>query len=110
MHFFSHYLSKIVHTDELDIDTLAKGTTGFTGADIENMVNQAALRAAVEGCPMVMLPHFEEARDRILMGSLLNTVNSVLRPISRFAVIEILMITLKNSLYCRACEIERALA
>uniref|UniRef100_A0A0N4V6W3 AAA domain-containing protein n=1 Tax=Enterobius vermicularis TaxID=51028 RepID=A0A0N4V6W3_ENTVE len=65
---FGHYLSKIVHTDELDIDTLAKGTTGFTGADIENMVNQAALRAAVEGCPMVMLPHFEEARDRILMG------------------------------------------
>lgn len=65
---FSHYLSKIIHTDELNIDTLAKGTTGFTGADIENMVNQAALRAAIDGCSMVMMPHFEEARDRVIMG------------------------------------------
>lgn len=65
---FKHYLNKIVHTDELDVDVLAKGTTGFTGADIENMVNQAALRAAIDGYPMVMIPHFEEARDRILMG------------------------------------------
>ncbi|VDK52779.1 unnamed protein product, partial [Anisakis simplex] len=65
---FSLYLSKIIHTDEVNLDVLAKGTTGFTGADIENMVNQAALRAASDGCHMVMLSHFEEARDRIIMG------------------------------------------
>ncbi|VDM39866.1 unnamed protein product [Toxocara canis] len=64
----SYYLSKIIHTDEVNIDVLAKGTTGFTGADIENMVNQAALKAASDGCPMVMMPHFEEARDRVIMG------------------------------------------
>jgi len=37
------YLTKILHRD-IDIDVLARGTTGFTGADLENMVNQAALR------------------------------------------------------------------
>uniref|UniRef100_A0A915C4K5 AAA+ ATPase domain-containing protein n=1 Tax=Parascaris univalens TaxID=6257 RepID=A0A915C4K5_PARUN len=63
-----HYLSKIIHTDEVNVDTLAKGTTGFTGADIENMINQAALKAASDGCPMVLMSHFEDARDRVLMG------------------------------------------
>uniref|UniRef100_A0A914RHN6 AAA+ ATPase domain-containing protein n=1 Tax=Parascaris equorum TaxID=6256 RepID=A0A914RHN6_PAREQ len=65
---FRHYLSKIIHTDEVNVDTLAKGTTGFTGADIENMINQAALKAASDGCPMVLMSHFEDARDRVLMG------------------------------------------
>lgn len=37
------YLSKILH-DEIDLDILARGTSGFTGADLENMINQAALR------------------------------------------------------------------
>lgn len=66
---FRHYLSKIIHTDEVNVDTLAKGTTGFTGADIENMINQAALKAASDGCPMVLMSHFEDARDRVLMGA-----------------------------------------
>lgn len=38
------YLEKILHKD-IDVPLLARGTTGFTGADLENMVNQAALRA-----------------------------------------------------------------
>lgn len=37
------YLTKILH-DEIDLDMLARGTSGFTGADLENMINQAALR------------------------------------------------------------------
>lgn len=37
------YLGKIL-AKEIDVDVLARGTTGFTGADLENMVNQAALR------------------------------------------------------------------
>lgn len=37
------YLAKVLHED-IDIDMLARGTTGFTGADLENMINQAALR------------------------------------------------------------------
>lgn len=39
----THYLGKIMSKD-VNVDMLARGTTGFTGADIENMINQAALR------------------------------------------------------------------
>lgn len=61
------YLSKIL-TREVDIDVLARGTTGFTGADLESMVNQAALRAAIEGANSVSMRHLENARDKVLMG------------------------------------------
>ncbi|XP_055382941.1 ATP-dependent zinc metalloprotease YME1L [Condylostylus longicornis] len=61
------YLSKVLH-DEVDIDMLARGTTGFTGADIENMVNQAAIRAAIDGADTVTMKHLETARDKVLMG------------------------------------------
>lgn len=64
---FSLYLSRIIH-EKLNIEPLAKGTTGFTGADIENMVNQAALKAATEGCSRVVMRHLEDAKDRIVMG------------------------------------------
>ncbi|KAI1729230.1 peptidase family m41 domain-containing protein [Ditylenchus destructor] len=65
---FNLYLDKITHDKNVVVDTLAKGSTGFTGADIENMVNQAALKAATEGCKRVYMRHLDEARDRILMG------------------------------------------
>uniref|UniRef100_A0AC34F7M3 AAA+ ATPase domain-containing protein n=1 Tax=Panagrolaimus sp. ES5 TaxID=591445 RepID=A0AC34F7M3_9BILA len=64
---FRHYLSRIVH-ETLNLDVLAKGTTGFTGADIENLVNQAALKAATDNCNRVYMHHLDEAKDRILMG------------------------------------------
>lgn len=57
-----------MHSSDCDINTLARGTTGFTGADIENMVNQAALKAATERSSRVTMKHLDEARDRILMG------------------------------------------
>uniref|UniRef100_A0A915CS69 AAA+ ATPase domain-containing protein n=1 Tax=Ditylenchus dipsaci TaxID=166011 RepID=A0A915CS69_9BILA len=65
---FALYLDKITHERNIDVETLAKGSTGFTGADIENMVNQAALKAATEGCNLVFMRHLDEARDRVLMG------------------------------------------
>uniref|UniRef100_A0A1I8A3N0 AAA domain-containing protein n=1 Tax=Steinernema glaseri TaxID=37863 RepID=A0A1I8A3N0_9BILA len=65
---FRHYLSRIIHSDLVNVDTLAKGTTGFTGADIENMINQAALKAATNGDSLVTMRHLDEARDRVLMG------------------------------------------
>lgn len=63
----THYLSKILSKD-INTDQLARGTTGFTGADIENMVNQAALRAAIDGAETVTMKHLENARDKVLMG------------------------------------------
>ena len=43
------FQSKIKHDNSVDIDKLAKMTVGFSGADLENMVNTAAIRAAVDG-------------------------------------------------------------
>ncbi|XP_044747462.1 ATP-dependent zinc metalloprotease YME1L [Coccinella septempunctata] len=63
----SLYLSKILSKD-IDVDLLARGTTGFTGADLENMVNQAALRAAVDGADSVNMKYLESAREKVLMG------------------------------------------
>ncbi|XP_043485680.1 ATP-dependent zinc metalloprotease YME1L [Polistes fuscatus] len=61
------YLAKIM-TRDIDVDYLARGTTGFTGADIENMVNQAALQAAILNSDYVTMKHLEYARDKVLMG------------------------------------------
>lgn len=61
------YLSKVL-SKGVDVELLARGTTGFTGADLENMVNQAALRAAIDGCESVSMKHLESARDKVLMG------------------------------------------
>ncbi|KAJ8980156.1 hypothetical protein NQ317_014651 [Molorchus minor] len=61
------YLSKVLAKD-IDLDLLARGTTGFTGADLENMVNQSALRAAIDGADSVSMKYLESARDKVLMG------------------------------------------
>uniref|UniRef100_A0A1B6CDD3 AAA+ ATPase domain-containing protein n=1 Tax=Clastoptera arizonana TaxID=38151 RepID=A0A1B6CDD3_9HEMI len=61
------YLNKI-RSKAVDAELLARGTTGFTGADLENMVNQAALRAAIDGADSVSMKHLESARDKVLMG------------------------------------------
>lgn len=62
------YLKKILSKD-IDIDLLARGTSGFTGADIENMVNQAAVKAASDGAKTVSMKYLEITRDKILMGN-----------------------------------------
>lgn len=64
---FDLYLSKIL-TRDVDTSYLAKCTVGFTGADIENMVNQAALRAAINDAEYVSMKHLEYARDKLIMG------------------------------------------
>lgn len=61
------YLKKILSKD-IDVDLLARGTSGFTGADIENMVNQAAVKAASDGAKTVSMKYLEISRDKILMG------------------------------------------
>ncbi|PVD35881.1 hypothetical protein C0Q70_02850 [Pomacea canaliculata] len=63
-----YYISKIKKDSGIDVDVLAKGTTGFTGADLENMVNQAALKAAIDGAVTVTMEHFDFARDKVIMG------------------------------------------
>ena len=62
------YLDKIKFASNVDVDVLARGTTGFTGADLENMINQAALRAAIDGHNSVTMSYIENSRDKVLMG------------------------------------------
>jgi len=64
-----HHMRDVVTSEEADPTILARGTPGFSGADLENLVNQAAIQASKQGCREVMLTHFEWAKDRILMGS-----------------------------------------
>ena len=63
------HLKKKLVADDLDISVLARGTPGFTGADIENMVNEAALQAARLGKDRVEMQDFEDAKDKVLMGA-----------------------------------------
>jgi ATP-dependent metalloprotease len=62
------YLGRI-RSKNIDVDILARGTTGFTGADLENMINQAALRAAIDGADFVTMKYLEVARDKVIMGT-----------------------------------------
>lgn len=62
------HVKKVPLGDDIDVSVIAKGTPGFTGADIENLVNEAALIAARENSDKVYMRHFEKARDKILMG------------------------------------------
>ena len=55
-------------SEEVDLSIIARGTPGFTGADLENLVNEAALLAARKGKDKVGMDDFEEAKDKVLMG------------------------------------------
>lgn len=53
---------------DIDLETIAKGTPGFTGADLANLVNEAALLAARDGKKSLAMIDFENAKDKVLMG------------------------------------------
>ena len=54
--------------EDVDLSVLAKGTPGLAGADLANLVNEAALLAARQNCKTVTMLHFEEAKDKVMMG------------------------------------------
>lgn len=59
---------KIPLGDDVDISVIARGTPGFTGADLANLVNEAALNAARYNKKFVTMADFEVAKDKVLMG------------------------------------------
>ena len=65
---FAVHTRKIPLGDDVDIKILAKGTPGLSGADIANIVNEAALLAARRNSEKVTMYDFENAKDKILMG------------------------------------------
>ena len=60
---------KIPLSDNVDAHVLARGTSGFSGADLANLVNEAALNAARYNQKVVRMEDFEFAKDKVLMGS-----------------------------------------
>lgn len=55
--------------DDVDLAIIAQATPGFTGADLENLTNEAALIAARNDCKEVNMSHYELAKDKVLMGA-----------------------------------------
>uniref|UniRef100_A0A673XS20 ATP-dependent zinc metalloprotease YME1L1 n=1 Tax=Salmo trutta TaxID=8032 RepID=A0A673XS20_SALTR len=62
------YLQKIKVDPNVNAEIIARGTVGFTGAELENLVNQAALKAAMDGLDLVTMKELEFSKDKILMG------------------------------------------
>lgn len=59
---------KILKDDSVDFEIIAKGTPGFTGADLENLCNEAALHAGRNNKQIVTMDDFEFAKDKVVMG------------------------------------------
>ncbi|WP_256645360.1 ATP-dependent zinc metalloprotease FtsH [Thermomonas paludicola] len=63
------HMRKVPLADDVLPMTIARGTPGFSGADLANLVNEAALFAARENAKDVRMAHFDKARDKIMMGT-----------------------------------------
>jgi cell division protease FtsH len=66
---FRVHTKNIPLADDVKLDVLAKGSPGLAGADIANLVNEAALLAARQNSKVVAMSHFEEAKDKVMMGT-----------------------------------------
>jgi len=62
------HAKKIPLSDDVDLDVVAKGTPGFAGAELANLVNEASLLAARQNRDKVTMDDFEEAKDKVMMG------------------------------------------
>ncbi|WP_020173338.1 ATP-dependent zinc metalloprotease FtsH [Methyloferula stellata] len=63
------HVRKVPLAPDVDLRTVARGTPGFSGADLMNLVNEAALMAARRGKRIVTMVEFEDAKDKIMMGA-----------------------------------------
>ena len=63
------HIRKVPEAEDVKLAIIARGTPGFSGADLANLVNEAALCAARENSKDVNMSHFERAKDKIMMGT-----------------------------------------
>ncbi len=63
------HLRKVPLAPDVDPRVIARGTPGFSGADLANLVNEAALLAARRGKRVVTMPELEDAKDKVMMGA-----------------------------------------
>lgn len=68
-HILKVHLRKVPIDDNVQPKYIARGTPGFSGADLANLVNEAALFAAKDDARVVSMAHLEKAKDKIMMGS-----------------------------------------
>lgn len=69
MAILKHHMKKVVVADDVSIEVLAAGTPGFSGAELENIINQAAVRASKAKSFEVSMFDFEWAKDKLMMGA-----------------------------------------
>ncbi|CAG8520441.1 6691_t:CDS:10 [Ambispora gerdemannii] len=69
MQILGHHLKDVQLAKDVDISVIARGSPGFSGADLANLVNQAAIQASRDGAREVTMMHMEFAKDKILMGA-----------------------------------------
>lgn len=62
------HMKKVPLSSDVDPKTIARGTPGFSGADLMNLVNEASLLAARRGMRLVTMREFEDAKDKVMMG------------------------------------------
>jgi cell division protease FtsH len=63
------HMRKIPLAEDVDAKVIARGTPGFSGADLANLVNEAALFAARDNAKLVNMDHLDRAKDKIMMGT-----------------------------------------
>ncbi|HET6591574.1 MAG TPA: ATP-dependent zinc metalloprotease FtsH [Xanthomonadales bacterium] len=63
------HMRKVPLADNVDARVIARGTPGFSGADLANLVNEAALFAARDNAKLVNMEHLDRAKDKIMMGT-----------------------------------------
>ncbi len=63
------HIKKIAAASDINLKVLARGTPGFAGADLANLINEGALMAARKSQKMVTMSNLEEAKDKIMMGA-----------------------------------------
>lgn len=63
------HIRKVPLADDVNLEQISAGTPGFSGADIKNLVNEAAILAARDKAAKVNIAHFDEARDKLMLGT-----------------------------------------
>ncbi|EHK96823.1 putative Mitochondrial inner membrane i-AAA protease supercomplex subunit YME1 [Glarea lozoyensis 74030] len=64
-----HHMKKVIIGKDVSLETLAQGTPGFSGAELENIINQAAVHASKAKAQAISMTDFEWAKDKVMMGA-----------------------------------------
>jgi ATP-dependent metalloprotease len=62
-----------VNVLDVDVSVIARGCPGFSGAELANLINQAAIKASRDGAKEITMKHLEWAKDKIIMGQIFVT-------------------------------------